>query len=360
MSLSTVIKALKSNKIKTTLIYLSLVVTIISIFLITSISQGIISMYSNMLKGDGNIIVTQAKISDTFFSNVDRALIPKIESLQNIKQVSALIVGASPVEKLPIVAIYGASDNMFSKYKLIQGSYPKEDEVIVGNSIFTQLANKEEIQIANKLFRVSGVFESDIGFENGGVIMKIEDAGKIFNKSASMFLIDTDFEANIDTIIDQIQKLSADIDVKSTQNFVDNYNQFKIINKSSLIISLVAFIMGLIAIASIMSITVMQRKDEFGIMKAIGIASRKIVFSIILEGLVIAVLAFLTAYLFSNIVLYIISHIQTLQGYVNGEITISLTLYVFLTTVLMTILGSLIPVYTALKVDPVTLIQRGN
>ena len=37
-----------------------------------------------MLKSDGDIIITQAKISDTFFSNVNINLIQEIEKLENI------------------------------------------------------------------------------------------------------------------------------------------------------------------------------------------------------------------------------------------------------------------------------------
>ena len=59
-------KALFANKLKTFLIVLSLIFSIVSIFLISSISNGVISMYSTLLKSDGDIIVTQAKISDTF------------------------------------------------------------------------------------------------------------------------------------------------------------------------------------------------------------------------------------------------------------------------------------------------------
>ena len=87
------IRALKANRLKTTLISLSLIFSIVSIFLISSISNGIISMYSSMLKSDGDIIITQANISDTFFSNVNIKLIEKIK----------LIVGASSIEYLPII-----------------------------------------------------------------------------------------------------------------------------------------------------------------------------------------------------------------------------------------------------------------
>ena len=352
-------KALMANKLKTILIYLSLIFSIVSIFLISSISNGIITMYSSMLKSDGDIIITQAKISDTFFSNVNINLIEKINQIKDVKESSALIVGASPVEKLPIVAIYGASDNRFKNYKLVEGKYPLKGEVIVGKSIFEQLINKNEIQIANKSFKISGVFKSEIGFENGGVVLTINDAGEIFNKSASMIMVNTTLNSNVDEIIKNIKALDEQIDAKSTQNFVDNYNQFKIIKTSSNVISFIAFSMGLLGIVSLMSITINQRRAEFGIKRALGISTSKIVYSIMIESFILGVFSFISAFIFSNIVLYFIKNASTLQGYVNGEISNELAFYIFVTSIFMAIFGSIIPALNAAKTDPVELIQ-GN
>lgn len=311
-----------------------------------------------MLKSDGDIIITQAKISDTFFSNVDINLQEDIEKIFGVKTTSALIVGASPVEKLPIVAIYGVSKNRFKNYKLDNGKYPNKNEVIVGKSIFNQLDDKSNIQISNKNFKISGVFESNIGFENGGVVLNIDDAGKIFNKSASMIMVNTTLDNNT-KIIDEIKKLNKNIEAKSTQNFIDNYNQFKIIKASSNVISLIAFFMGLLSIASLMSITINQRKEEFGIKRAIGIKTSKIIESIIIESSILAIISFLFSLIISYIVLFIIKNLQSLQGYVNGEITFELTIYIFLTSILISILGSIIPAFNASKIDPILLIQ-GN
>lgn len=352
-------KALMANKLKTILIYLSLIFSIVSIFLISSISNGIITMYSSMLKSDGDIIITQAKISDTFFSNVNINLIEKINQIKDVKESSALIVGASPVEKLPIVAIYGASDNRFKNYKLTQGKYPSKGEVIVGKSIFEQLLNKNEIQIANKIFKISGVFKSEIGFENGGVVLTIADAGEIFNKSASMIMVNTTLNSNVDEIIKNIKALDEQIEAKSTQNFVDNYNQFKIIKTSSNVISFIAFSMGLLGIVSLMSITINQRRAEFGIKRALGISTSKIVYSIMIESFILGVFSFISAFIFSNIVLYFIKNASSLQGYVNGEISNELAFYIFVTSIFMAIFGSIIPALNAAKIDPVELIQ-GN
>jgi ABC-type antimicrobial peptide transport system permease subunit len=312
-----------------------------------------------MIKTDGDIIVTQAKISDNFFSNVDVALIDKIKKIDGVKNATALIVGASPVEEIPIVAVYGVTDNRLKNYKLINGEYPKNGEVIVGKPIYDQLEDKTSIAIADMTFKVSGVYESDIGFENGGVVLTIKDAGEIFNKSASMLLISAKLDHKIEPIVNNIKKLSQKIDVKSTDNFVKNYNQFKIIKTSSYVISFIAFAMGLLGIVSIMSITINQRKSEFGILKAIGISTKRVVGTIMIESLLIGVLAYISAYFISNIILYLIKNSEQLQGYVNGEISSQLALFVFIASMTMTLIGAIIPALKAGKTDPIILIQ-GN
>ncbi|MGJ0290484.1 cell wall metabolism sensor histidine kinase WalK [Aliarcobacter cryaerophilus] len=173
-------KALIANKLKTFLIIISLIFSIVSIFLISSISNGVISMYSSMLKSDGDIIITQAKISDTFFSNVDINLIKEIEYLKNINEAGAMIVGASPVEKLPIVAIYGVTQNRFKNYKLEKGKYPLNNEVIVGKSIFEQLPLNEQEKIFDKFYRTDKSRNKNSGGTGLGmsILKKIVDIHK--------------------------------------------------------------------------------------------------------------------------------------------------------------------------------------
>ncbi len=352
-------RTLQKSKLKTFLIYFSLTFSIASMFLISSISHGIIGMYSTMLQTDGDIIVTQKKIADTFFSDVDIKLLQSIKKIPHVSSASAMILGASPVETLPIVAVYGVTQNRFHNYKLLQGVYPQQNQALIGTSIYKQLSDKTKIQIANKTFQISGVFKSEIGFENGGIVLNIKDAGAIFHKSASILLLTTNLNANIETIIQTIKKLDDNIDVKSTNSFVKNYNQFKIIQTSSNLISFLAFVMGLISIISIMSITVAQRESEFGIMRAIGISMKKIVWSLLVEALILGLSSFVSAYLFSLVLLAIIKHTPSLQGYVNGVISLELFLWIFVSSLLMVTLGSIFPALKAAKTDPILLIQ-GN
>ena len=172
-------------------------------------------------------------------------------------------------------------------------------------------------------------------------------------------MVNTTLNSNIENIIKEIKLIDTQIDAKSTQNFVDNYNQFKIIKTSSNVISFIAFSMGLLGIVSLMSITINQRKSEFGIKRALGISTSKIVYSIMTESFILGLTSFISAFVISHIVLFSIKNISSLQGYVNGEISNELALYIFIASISMAIIGSIIPALNASKTDPIELIQ-GN
>ena len=329
-----------------------------AIFLISSVSQGIIGMYSKMIKTDGDIIITQKGIADTFFSNVDIGLLEKIDAMPHVKSSYAMIVGASPVGHLPIAGIYGVSENHLTHYKLFEGKYPKKGQVLLGKTISKQLRGRT-VKIGNKRFKIAGAYESDIGFEEGGVVMNISDAGKMFSRSASFILVSSDSPSNTDALVEKIMTLNDDIGVKTTQSFVQEYNQFKIIENSSLVISSLAFIMGLMGIASVMSMIVNSRKEEFGIMRALGKSRMFIIKNLFFETLIMSFSAYLFALVLSFLILALLPHIETLQGYVSGSLSLNVCLYVLASTVFMALLGSLIPAWIAAKTDPVLLINQG-
>lgn len=356
----TPLKALRKNRFKTALIFISMSVSISAIFLISAISGGVVSMYSAMLKTDGDIIVTQKGIADTFFSDINNSLSAEIRKITGVKESSALILGAAPVDKLPIVAIYGVSDNRYDSYTLASGRYPKEDEVILGSKIFETLKHPKTIVLSKKEFVVSGVFKSRIGFEDGGVVMNLSDAGELFHKSASIFLVSLNDLGKSEAIVTQINALNGDIEAKTTDSFIDSYNQFKIIQTSSDVIGAMAFLMGILGIVSMMSMVVNDRKGEFGIMRSIGLSSRVIIFKLLSETLIIALVAYGVALGASLGILELIEHADKFQGYINGEITTVLMVNVFIVSVTMALLGTFLPALYASRIDPMSLIQRGG
>ncbi|BAF72028.1 ABC transporter permease [Sulfurovum sp. NBC37-1] len=354
-------KSFLRYKYKTLLILISATSAIASIFMITALGNGVIQMYSSMLKTDGDIIVMQKGVADTFFSDINRSFIVPISKIENVKSAQGVIVGAGAIDTVPIAGIYGVTENRFANYVLSEGRYPKAGEVVVGESIASILTHPKKITLMGKPFRVSGVYKSDIGFENGGVVINIADAQKLFNKSASFLLVSLkNMDEGTGAVIRQIKALNKEVDVKSTTDFIDNYNQFKIIRISSGVIASISFFMGFLAIVSLMSMMINDRRYEFGIKRAMGISQAKIIFDIVIEVTVLTLLAFVLAYGISLFLLDWLQHIEKFQGYLSGEIDSRLFVELLIGSLLMAVVGALIPAFLAARVDPIILINRGQ
>jgi len=354
-------RSLLHYRYKTLLIVLSATAAITSTFLITALSNGIVQMYAQMLRTDGDIIVMQKGVADTFFSDVNLSLSSFITSLNGVRSVEGVIVGAGKIDTVPIAGIYGVTTNRYANYALSSGRYPeKANEVMIGESINMLLADPSQITLMGKKFNVSGVYHSDIGFENGGVVIDIHDAQRLFKKSASFLLVSLKDLAKADTIIKKIEKLDGNVIAKSTDTFIDSYNQFKIIRISGGVIASISFFMGFLAIVSLMSMMIGDRAYEFGIKRALGISKARILLEVVLEVIVLTLFSFVLAYLVAQAVLYVLKHIQKFQGYLNGEIDMTLFLQLLGGSLMMAVLGALIPALMASRIDPVTLINRGR
>jgi len=348
-------------KYKTLLIFISATSAIASIFLITALGNGIINMYANMLKTDGDIIVMQKGVADTFFSDVNISLLDNISGVDGVKDAQGVIVGAGAIGIVPIAGIYGVTQNRMPNYILTQGLYPKEGEVMLGSNIASMLKNPKIIELLGSLFKVSGIYKSEIGFENGGVVIPIEDAQTLFHKSASFLLVSLlNIDKDSSIIIDNIKDIDEDIEVKSTTEFIDNYNQFKIIRISSGVIASISFFMGFLAIVSLMSMMINDRRYEFGIKRAVGISQMRIIFHIVIEVIAITLFSFMIAYGISLVMLDQLQAVEKFQGYLSGEIDSELFIELLIGSLSMAIIGALIPAMIASRIDPIILINRGQ
>jgi ABC-type antimicrobial peptide transport system permease subunit len=118
--------------------------------------------------------------------------------------------------------------------------------------------------------------------------------------------------------------------------------------------------MGFLAIVSLMSIMVNDRRYEFGIKRAMGISKRRIIMQLLAETVVLILIAFTMAYAISLLLLDQLQHVEKFQGYLSGEIDAALFWRLLTGTVLMAVTGALIPALIAARIDPVILINRGQ
>lgn len=186
----------------------------------------------------------------------------------------------------------------------------------------------------------------DVGWNSGSEQVQINVA-KGFNKDdVAMNVINALNEARVDKDGEYVQEWRED----SAQElrFIKNA-----ISKFTGIITLVSLVIGGIGIMNIMYMSVIERKREIGIRRAIGAKNKNIVMQFVTEAAVITTIGGL----FGIIVGIMVS--VYIQGRIPFDVAIDPTMCLFAAFIssLTGILFGVIPAMKATKVDPIKAIQ---
>ncbi len=291
---------LKANKLQTLFIILGISIGIaIQVFigvLITSLQNSIVD---SVVGDSSHITVLSDEINQTQIEDYDK-IIDILKDTSEIKTISlaqdspALTDAAGKTTSIFVrgFEIEDADKIYEISEKMIKGKIPKaSNEVIIGKELSDELKLDIKdtffIQVAalaiNEEVIITGIFDFNVVQINElWIITTLETAQDIFvNGNDTVSSIETqvyeEFLFDADVIAKSIDKEIDDKDIK-VQNWIDQNDDLQGALRSqglsSYLIQAFAIISVVIGISSVLSVTVLQKSRQLGILKAMGINNR--------------------------------------------------------------------------------------
>jgi lipoprotein-releasing system permease protein len=302
----------------------------------------------------------------------------------SIKVVSASVSGNAFVQKgsrnAPVLlrgldsqafeSIYGIDKNV------LQGSWDSSgDGVLIGKDLKDDLGldqgemlNVFTPQGKTALFRISGVYDLGVAQINRSwIITSIPAAGQFFGLSEDVTTVEIGikdlFQADIVT-----QKLKSGLNnenLKITSWQAQNAQLLSGLQGqsiSSLMIQIFIIVSVVIAIASILAITVFQKSRQIGILKAMGIKDRDASLVFIYEGLIIGIIGSVVGVLLGIGLIYGFAAGTAKPGeaaLIDLYFDYKFILLSWGISVLAAVLAALIPARRSLRLNPIDVIREG-
>ncbi|TDT57259.1 ABC transporter permease [Fonticella tunisiensis] len=208
-----------------------------------------------------------------------------------------------------------------------------------------------------KKFRLVGIVSTG-GSEDNQVFIKLNEAQKLFNRESQVNLIQVSVLTNknpIDKVASQIEKQipGTRARVLSQISKAEGNIQGKILFLMILVTILTLVGSGL-SVMSTMTTTVLERRKEVGMMKAIGAENKKIAEIFYLEASAIGLAGGAIGYILGFLMAQVIGK-SVFNTFISFHVTvIPITLII---TVLLVLISSKIPVGQAIKIDPVVTLR---
>jgi len=371
---------LKASRSQTVLIVLGIAIAIsVQIFvgvLISSLQTDLV----DAVTGNSPHITVSSTTEDARLANWE-ALVADVKGISGVTAVTVAAYSPATVgngAKNTSTFLYGFDlatvNDIYGFDGALEGEMPSgKEQAIIGVGIAEELslAEGQDITIMNYDFttrqvEVSGIFDMGNAQVNTWVVADIGLSQAVFNMGENATQVQAQvqdiFEADIvaQELEDQIG--ASDYEISNwKETSEDLLSALQSQSLSSYMIQAFVLISVVIAIASVLAITVIQKSKQIGILKAMGIKDRQASMIFLYQGLLLGILG---AFAGIGIGLFL------LYGFVmgtssGGEALINIVIdYNFITlsgciAVLSAVVASVLPARRSQKLSPVEVIRNG-
>jgi putative ABC transport system permease protein len=368
------IKNILRQKTRTILTVVGILIGIAAVVALGSISEGMKSMMNQEMQFlGGTIMVSSQGSSGLMFggggSEISKYDLAIFEDFSGVKQVVPYVMEmgqiqigqGSPVEIIGIrpedVDYFKSKGTELDSGRLIETGDTYQALIGYKYAEDNDLGIGDTVEVKKDSYEVVGIIEkTDTNMDNS-IILPLDTMMNTYSMEnyQSAFLIPEDL-SKIQDVADDLKSSFDDFEFTTSSDITKQMSRIiDMISVFTIGISSIAAIVGGLGVMNTMIMSVLERKREIGIMKAIGATRKYILSEILLESVIISLIGGALGLLMGGVGSYSLRFISS--GLTEAKVTIPLAVGSLSFAVLLGLVGGFYPAWSASKLDPIEAIR---
>ncbi len=368
------IKNILRQKTRTIITLVGIAIGIGAIVSLGSISSGLRVMISEQLEQvSGQITVIQKSNAALFMamseSRISESTLQEIENINGVKEVAPIIMKSGYLEGTKMFGqpnMYEIGLDPGKEELYAAGSIEYEDGegleegdtyvAVLGHNIADSLDLDvgDTIEVEGTELEIKGIIEK---FDNPavdyGIMIPMQTAKELLDREDySIIMVYPEDVKDVADVADAIEDSIDGVTTVTTEEFTKQIG--KIIDQIqffTLGIAGISAIVGGLGVMNTMIMSIMERRREIGIMKAIGATRKFILSQIITESIIIALIGGIIGVLLGSTGSFGLRTFS--QGLASARVTPGLIIGSLGFAMLLGVIGGLYPAWKAANLDPV-------
>jgi ABC-type antimicrobial peptide transport system permease subunit len=337
-------------------------ITVGAIMALEGAVNGMMTDMTDMFASGGNqIMIRQADISDTSLSAIDERVGDKIAAMPEIESVSGLMISAIVLPDssgFMLLLGYGPNELAIRRLRIVEGeSLRTNHQIILGRSMADALKKEvgDTIDLSGIRFRVVGIYESAVSWEELGGAITLRDAQVFIGRprKVTMFAVKVRDPSRAAEMVDKINAAFPEVHAALSGDFADEMPDFEASNDMLEGISAMAIFVGGIGVLNAMLMAVFERTREIGVLRALGWRRRMVLGMILREALLMGLIGGLAGILIA----FGLVELMEVVPMVGEYLTVIWSWEIFARAIgialLLGLVGGLYPAFRATRLQPV-------
>lgn len=310
--------------------------------------------------GMGSITVMQRDVADMSLSSLDEQLVRQILGMPQVKSASPFVLGVISSESLPMFLIGGIDLNspILQHYKLVKGRYVRRpNEIVLGKRAAEtyKLDIGNTIQLYDNRYRVVGISETGVAYEDGGGMLALSEAQRLMARprTVTFIFVDVEIPSQAPSVVAAINRRFPGVRASLSSEFAENTNDIQSTKAMTDAIRLLAMIVGGIVVANTMIMSIYERTREIGTLRVLGWPRRRILSQILQESLYLCLFAGLLGAVLGVVLLTGLTLVPGVTRFISTTWRAETFLSAIGLALLLGLLGGLYPAWRATRLSPV-------
>ncbi len=390
--LAFVLKNLTRRPTRTALTILGLAVAVGSTIALLGMSENFrTAMGATFEKRGVDLVVVAAGAPDQLSSEIDESVLDQVRTIPNVVGIDAALVDLTEMQRreptgpddVPpsmqvLIQAWLPTNFGFDDMELLSGrALTPADQghhrAVLGSKLAENMNKKvgDTITILQQKFEIVGIFKTISVFETGGVVVLMADyqqlsgrKGKVTGFSLRVKKSEATADADVEAVRQQLlalqvgsgkrQKLSAE----RPQKYLDNAAHLKLVRAMAWMVSAIGILIGVISMLNTMVMSVLERTQEIGILRAVGWPRNRVVRMVLLEAVVLGVVSAVVGAVGALGVTHLLALSPTVNGFIEGGIPLVVAAQGVAIATLIGLLGGAYPAFRAAQLLPTEAIRH--
>jgi putative ABC transport system permease protein len=236
---------------------------------------------------------------------------------------------------------------------------PGEKNVaLLGRILALNLGKKvgDSLDVAGEPFQVIGVYESDSLFESGALIVPLATLQHMMGREGQVtgFVIQarSSTKEYVDGLRKRIESTISGVAANPARDQVEHDIQLRLVRLMANATTFLAVLLGSVGMLNTMIMTVLERTQEIGVLRALGWKRRRVLALILGEAVCLGVLGACMGMVFSLIGMRLVMLEPTARGFIEPSVPTPVLALGLVLGLVLSVLGGLYPAIRAAALDP--------
>mgnify|MGYP006286908935 CR=1 FL=1 len=354
------LRNLQRQPTRTILTLVGIGIAIMSMVTMGGLADGLVEEMTAMTSKSGAHLVGMEADASIDLSKIDEGVIHRIDAFPGVESAEGFLTGYATLGDLPFFVVFGyhPRGRAIHDFRIVEGQpLSTNRQIIIGRVAADNLDKEvgETLRIFDSVYRIVGIYETGVPFEDGGGVVTLRDAQNLFGQphKVSFLAIRLEDPGQADAVEQAIEARFPEVAISETSEFSEETTDLQMMKSSTWAIAFLALLVGGAGMTNTMVMSVFERTREIGVLRALGWRKRRVVWMILRESVALSLLGGALGLAIGVALIALLNVTPFAAGFVSANFSPILFVQSFLTALVLGAVGGAYPAWRASRLRPV-------